>query len=480
MTSPPYYALRDYGKENQIGREGAPEEYIGHLVSVFCELKRVLRSDGTFWLNIADCYSRKSYHGLSGCKPKELMGLPWLLALTLRKEGWFLRSDIIWQKDNPMPESAKDRPSRCYEHIFLLTKSGKYFYDNLAVAEPIALSTAIRYRYGRKENTKYADGIPGQMSRQQINNPCRYGKTEINPLRNKRDVWNINTVPYKGAHFAAFPPRLAETCILAGCPKQGIVLDPFMGSGTTGAVAKGLNRQYIGIELNEEYCRLAEERIKKILAAVELILKLALMVLSLNLILLSAFSALGLNGMRSAFLPGFLVSIDVCAVLLFLKIWLMPEPRKGILKFASTRNVVLLFLFMGVLSGIFCCLAVLSAERHYPFFRQMPETLRSGVAAGRLVPESASDITIHESPVSPQVIEWRCRLAEREFLDFAAANNWRPEPETDLFPLFRRYCREMRRPDGAIFFTKRSGNGGGIFVMYDPGTQTMYGQVSLR
>ena len=163
-----------------------------------------------------------------------------------------------------MPESAKDRPSRCYEHIFLLTKSGKYFYDNLAVAEPIALSTAIRYRYGRKENTKYADGIPGQMSRQQINNPCRYGKTEISPLRNKRDVWNINTVPYKGAHFAAFPPRLAETCILAGCPKQGIVLDPFMGSGTTGAVAKGLNRQYIGIELNEEYCRLAEERIKKV------------------------------------------------------------------------------------------------------------------------------------------------------------------------------------------------------------------------
>ena len=127
VTSPPYYALRDYGKENQIGREGAPEEYIGHLVSVFCELKRVLRSDGTFWLNIADCYSRKAYHRLSGCKPKELMGLPWLLALTLRKEGWFLRSDIIWQKDNPMPESAKDRPSRCYEHIFLFTKSGKYF-----------------------------------------------------------------------------------------------------------------------------------------------------------------------------------------------------------------------------------------------------------------------------------------------------------------------------------------------------------------
>ncbi|HCG24495.1 MAG TPA: hypothetical protein DE060_08810 [Lentisphaeria bacterium] len=224
----------------------------------------------------------------------------------------------------------------------------------------------------------------------------------------------------------------------------------------------------------------AEERIKKILAAVELILKLALMVLSLNLILLSAFSALGLNGMRSAFLPGFLVSIDVCAVLLFLKIRLMPEPRKGILKFASTRNVVLLFLFMGILSGISCYLAALSAERHYPFFRQMPETLRSGVAAGRLVPEGASDITVHESPVSPQVIEWRCRLAEREFLNFAAANNWRPEPETDLFPLFRRYCREMRRPDGAVFFTKRSGNGGGIFVMYDPGTQTMYGQVSLR
>ena len=285
VTSPPYYALRDYGMDAQIGREDTPEQYIARLVEVFRELKRVLRPDGTFWLNIADTYcgtgskgaytdpkNPKGRNGQSlslarraaGCKQKDLIGIPWLLAFALRSDGWYLRSDIIWQKENPMPESCKDRPTRCYEHIFLLTKSGKYFYDNLAVAEPIALSTAIRYRYGRKENTKYADGIPGQMSRQQINNPCRYGKTEINPLRNKRDVWNINTVPYKGAHFAAFPPRLAETCILAGCPKQGIVLDPFMGSGTTGAVAKGLNRQYIGIELNEEYCRLAEERIKKV------------------------------------------------------------------------------------------------------------------------------------------------------------------------------------------------------------------------
>ncbi len=159
--------------------------------------------------------------GCPAASQKELMGLPWLLALTPRKEGWFLRSDIIWQKDNPMPESAKDRPSRCYEHIFLLTKSGKYFYDNLAVAEPIALSTAIRYRYGRKENTKYADGIPGQMSRQQINNPCRYGKTEINPLRNKRDVWNINTVPYKGAHICSISATFGGNLYPCGMPKTG-------------------------------------------------------------------------------------------------------------------------------------------------------------------------------------------------------------------------------------------------------------------
>ncbi len=226
----------------------------------------------------------------------------------------------------------------------------------------------------------------------------------------------------------------------------------------------------------------AEERVKKILAAVELVLKLVLMVLSLDLILLSAFSALSLNwlgGMRFAFFLGVAASIDALAVLLFLKIRLMPEPGKGFLKFASTRNVVLLFLFMGVLSGAFYYLSVLSAERHYPFFRQMPGTLRSGVAAGRLVPGSASDIVVHESLVSPQVIEWRCRLAERDFLDFAAENSWRPERDAGLFPLFRRYCVEMRCPDGAVFFTKRSGSGG-IFVMYDPGAQMMYGRVSVK
>ena len=264
MTSPPYYALRDYGKENQIGREGAPEEYIGHLVSVFCELKRVLRSDGTFWLNIADCYSRKSYHGLSGCKPKELMGLPWLLALTLRKEGWFLRSDIIWQKDNPMPESAKARPSRCYEHIFLLSKEKKYYYDAAAIAEPLAPTTAERYRRARSTNSKYTQEIPGQGKVQGLNRPRDggyYDDALMPTTRNKRDVWLINTVPYKGAHFAAFPPKLAETCILAGCPKGGIVIDPFFGSGTTGFAAKSLDRHYIGIELNAEYCALARARI---------------------------------------------------------------------------------------------------------------------------------------------------------------------------------------------------------------------------
>ena len=284
VTSPPYYALRDYGLDAQIGQEKTPEEYIRRLVEVFREVKRVLRSDGTLWLNIADTYcgtgSKGGYtdpknpkgrngqavslaYRVEGCKQKDLIGIPWLLAFALRADGWYLRSDIIWQKNNPMPESCKDRPSRCYEHIFLLTKSKSYYYDALAIAEPIASGTAKRYKAGRSANSKYAEGVPGQ-SEQSINRPRAAGSVtdaEISPVRNKRDVWQINTVPYKGAHFAAFPPKLAETCILAGCPKGGVVLDPFFGSGTTGFVARELDRHYIGIELNTEYCALARARI---------------------------------------------------------------------------------------------------------------------------------------------------------------------------------------------------------------------------
>ena len=285
VTSPPYYALRDYGMDAQIGREETPEQYIERLVEVFHELKRVLRSDGTFWLNIADTYcgtgskgahtdpkNPKGRNGQSvsiarqaaGCKQKDLIGIPWLLAFALRRDGWYLRSSIIWQKDNPMPESVRDRPTRCYENVFLLTKSRSYYYDAAAIAEPIAPTTAARYRGGRSVGSKYSEEVPGQGKVQGLNKARSGGYYEdalIPTTRNKRDVWLINTVPYKGGHFAAFPPKLAETCILAGCPKGGIVLDPFFGSGTTGLAAKSLDRRYIGIELNYDYCALARARI---------------------------------------------------------------------------------------------------------------------------------------------------------------------------------------------------------------------------
>ncbi len=186
---------------------------------------------------------------------KDLIGIPWLLAFALRADGWYLRSDIIWQKENPMPESCKDRPSRCYEHIFLLAKSKQYFYDAAAIAEPIAPTTAARYRQGRAAGHKYAEEVPGQGKVQGINKARKggyYDDALIPTMRNKRDIWLINTVPYKGGHFAAFPPKLAETCILAGCPKGGIVIDPFFGSGTTGKAAKDLDRHYIGIEITPD------------------------------------------------------------------------------------------------------------------------------------------------------------------------------------------------------------------------------------
>lgn len=285
VTSPPYYALRDYGMDAQIGREDSPEEYIRRLVLVFREVRRVLTNDGTLWLNIADTYcgtgnkggylDPKNPKGRNGqsvslarraseCKQKDMIGIPWLLAFALRADGWYLRSDIIWCKANPMPESCKDRPSRCYEHVFLLTKSKKYYYDALAIAEPIAEGTAARYKGGRSASSKYAEEIPGQGKVQKLNAARAAGTitdADISPVRNARDVWHINTVPYKGGHFAAYPPKLAERCILAGCPRGGVVLDPFFGSGTTGLAAVKNDRRYIGIELNAEYCELAKERI---------------------------------------------------------------------------------------------------------------------------------------------------------------------------------------------------------------------------
>ena len=285
VTSPPYYALRDYGMEEQIGREATPKEYISRLTEVFTEVRRVLRSDGTLWLNIADTYAGKGNQGdfvdpknpkgrsgqavalnykAPGCKPKDMIGIPWMLAFSLRDDGWYLRNDIIWMKENPMPESVKDRCARCYEHVFLFSKSRKYHFDHKAISEPIAPTTAERLKRGMKGGNKLGKAIPGQEQVQTINRPREYGTITdemIKPLRNKRDVWIINTVPFKGGHYAAYPPMLVETCLLAGCPEGGIVLDPFMGSGTTGMVAKQLDRHYVGIELNPEFTELAYARI---------------------------------------------------------------------------------------------------------------------------------------------------------------------------------------------------------------------------
>lgn len=287
VTSPPYYGLRDYGMEGQIGREPTPEKYVARLVEVFNELYRVLSDSGTFWLNIADSYCGTGSKGacldpknpkgrngqrisltqnVKGCKNKDMIGIPWMVAFALRDSGWYLRSDIIWQKGNAMPENVKDRPTRSYEHVFLFSKSNRYYYDASAIAEPIAPSTAARYMRGRSDSNKYSVAVPGQGNGkiQGINRPREAGEIksgDISPCRNSRDIWLINTVAYKGAHFAAFPPKLALKCILAGCPEGGIVIDPFFGSGTTGLVAAENRRRYIGIELNPEYCTLASERI---------------------------------------------------------------------------------------------------------------------------------------------------------------------------------------------------------------------------
>ena len=261
VTSPPYYALRDYGMDGQIGRESSPKEYVSRLTEVFAEVRRVLRPDGTLWLNLGDTYAGR---GEEEIKPKDLIGIPWMAAFALRDDGWYLRNDFIWMKENPMPESVKDRCTRCHEHIFLFSKSKQYFFDYKAISEPVTESTKERLKRGIAGSNKYGAPIPGQPKVQTINLPRGHGTIsdgDINPLRSKRDVWIVNTVPFKGGHYAAYPPKLVESCILAGCPVGGVVLDPFMGSGTTGMVAKQHDRHYVGIEINPEFAALAEARI---------------------------------------------------------------------------------------------------------------------------------------------------------------------------------------------------------------------------
>jgi len=280
VTSPPYYGLRDYGHDGQIGLEETPEEYIKAMVEVFRCVWDVLEDNGTLWLNIGDSYSRqggqanaqtmadwkdvhrtaiKASSGADGCKPKDLIGIPWMLAFALRADGWYLRQDIIWHKPNPMPESVQDRCTKAHEYIFLMSKSQKYYFDSKAIAEPHKDVSLQRWGSGGEDtkNTKYNKEKPETS----VGN-LRNGS---NPLRedgaNKRSVWTVTTKPYAGAHFAVFPSDLIEPCILAGAPVGGVVLDPFMGSGTTGQVAQNLGRQYIGCELNIDYKPLQDNRL---------------------------------------------------------------------------------------------------------------------------------------------------------------------------------------------------------------------------
>lgn len=268
VTSPPYFGLRDYGHAGQIGLEQTPDEYIAAMVEVFRCVRDVLADDGTLWLNIGDSYQTTSGGGQqvaqtntgaglatkratskqTGLKGKDLIGIPWMLAFALRADGWFLRQDIIWHKPNPMPESVRDRCTKAHEYVFLLSKSERYFYDAQAVVEPADPANHRDSRGIRRT-------APGSTDHTGFKNGRHY------ETRNKRSVWTVATRPYKGAHFATFPPALIEPCILAGSRPGDIVLDPFMGSGTTAAVALQHGRQYLGCELNPAYQPLQEARI---------------------------------------------------------------------------------------------------------------------------------------------------------------------------------------------------------------------------
>jgi DNA modification methylase len=283
VTSPPYWGLRDYGVDGQLGLEKTPEEYTEKMTAVFREVRRVLRPEGTLWLNLGDSYAGSGMGGANypesasekqlsntgsttckgrggyvapGLKPKDLCGIPWRVAFALQADGWYLRQDIIWHKPNPMPESVTDRCTKAHEYIFLMSKSQRYYYDAEAVKEPFADE-----RMGNpKGGGQYSVG-----SGRNDNGALKTGKWNEDGKatgRNCRSVWTVATHPYKEAHFATFPPDLIEPCILAGCPEGGTVLDPFFGSGTTGLVCSRLNREYIGIELNGEYVEMAKRRIE--------------------------------------------------------------------------------------------------------------------------------------------------------------------------------------------------------------------------
>jgi DNA modification methylase len=279
VTSPPYYGLRDYGHEGQIGLEETPEEYIKAMVEVFRCVWDVLEDDGTLWLNIGDSYynyrpgqgqrqgkqsiasqkfseveiCHKRGLKLDGLKEKDLIGIPWMLAFALRADGWYLRQDIIWHKPNPMPESVQDRCTKAHEYIFLMSKSQKYYYDTEAIQEQAERPDGP----GNKTHRHSQEGIYVSGSQKNL---AKIGASET---RNKRSVWTVNVKPYSGAHFAVFPSDLIEPCILAGAAPGQVVLDPFMGSGTTAQVAQNLGRKYLGCELNINYKQLQDKRLSQ-------------------------------------------------------------------------------------------------------------------------------------------------------------------------------------------------------------------------
>jgi DNA modification methylase len=280
VTSPPYFGLRDYGVDGQIGLEATPVAFVAELVSVFREVRRVLRDDGTLWLNLGDSYANDGKWGGStggkhvtalhgdtgagrgkrntGLKPKDLMGIPWRVAFALQDDGWYLRQDIIWAKPNPMPESVQDRCTKAHEYVFLLSKSPRYYYDQDAIAEPAIYAPGATAEVER-EPGYYA----GKHALKNGTGRNDLSFKAIRETRNARSVWTIATQPFSEAHFATFPPELAERCIKAGCPEGGTVLDPFFGAGTTGLVADRLQRNCIGIELNLAYADIARNRIKR-------------------------------------------------------------------------------------------------------------------------------------------------------------------------------------------------------------------------
>jgi len=280
VTSPPYWGLRDYGHDNQIGLEQTPKEYVNQMVAVFREVNRVLSDDGVLWLNLGDSYSSMrdskaspdSLRGNSdgtavsaasnrnpkalktaGLKHKDLVGIPWRVAFALQDDGWYLRQDVIWAKPNPMPESVKDRCTKSHEYIFMLTKNARYFFDNDAIKEPSANLGKTKIKFG---GSKYGDSDDPKHATKSGHEYTDTG------LRNKRDVWTIPTKPFKDAHFAVMPEALAEPCILSSSKEGDTVLDPFMGSGTVAVVANKHNRHAVGVELNPEYVEIASRRIQ--------------------------------------------------------------------------------------------------------------------------------------------------------------------------------------------------------------------------